>query len=225
MTEPKAQRPSVTLKLATSLDGRISTVTGHSKWITGPLARERVHKMRGEHDCVLTGIGTVLADDPELTARSQPIALHQPLRVVVDSHARTPVACKLLTTLAQGPVCLFHRDEHANDIKGLHRIAISQSKESDGLELMDVLSTLRNQFAVQTVMVEAGARLAGAFLRAGLVDSLVWFRAPLIIGGDGLSVFSALGVDELSQALVLDCVDISRCGRDAMETYLLKKGS
>ena len=223
MTDTSIQRPCVTLKLATSLDGRIATVAGHSKWITGDIARTRVHQMRAAHDCVLTGIGTVLADDPELTARLQPPASHQPLRAVVDSHARTPNSAKLLQTLSQGPVCLFHDHRHHGACAGLDRIQISRTLDGSGLDLTEILSILQSRFHVKTVMVEAGARLAGSFLRAKLVDKIVWFRAPIILGGDAMSVFSALGVTDLSQAISLTCTDISKVGDDVIETYALQQ--
>jgi diaminohydroxyphosphoribosylaminopyrimidine deaminase / 5-amino-6-(5-phosphoribosylamino)uracil reductase len=224
MTETSLKRPAVTLKLATSLDGRIATVSGHSKWITGPEARAQVHQMRADHECILTGIGTVLADDPELTARTDPRPTCQPLRVVLDSKAQTPDCSKLLSTLEQGPVCLFHEGgfEKGESSTGLSRLAAQKSPEGVGLDLAEILMTLQETFLVTTVMVEAGAQLAGAFLRAGLVDKVVWFRAPIIIGGDGLSVFAALGVEDLSQALALKCVDINRRGNDVVETYTIK---
>jgi diaminohydroxyphosphoribosylaminopyrimidine deaminase / 5-amino-6-(5-phosphoribosylamino)uracil reductase len=206
-------RPTVTLKLATSLDGRIATVLGHSKWITGSGARARVHGMRAEHDCVLTGIGTILADDPELTARTDPRPQKQPLRVVLDTNTKIPPDCSFLATAHIGKICLIHGVgwsknepvEHPN----IQRCYVDRAKGPNS--------------GVKSIMVEAGARLAGSFLRAGLVDKIVWFRAPIIIGGDGLSVFSALDVEDLSQALVFDCLDVSKCGDDLVETYALKK--
>jgi diaminohydroxyphosphoribosylaminopyrimidine deaminase / 5-amino-6-(5-phosphoribosylamino)uracil reductase len=216
-------RPRVTLKVATSLDGRIATRSGHSKWITGPEARARVHKMRSAHDCVLTGIGTVLADDPELTARLEPAPPSQPLRAVLDSRARTPASSKLMTTQGLGPVCLFHsidqQGAQEQGVHGAHYVQIDPNADETGLDLHQVLQSLQARFQVKTVMVEAGAQVAGSFMRAGLVDTLVWFRAPIIIGGDGLSVFSALNVDTLPDALVFDCLDIIKVGVDVMETY------
>jgi diaminohydroxyphosphoribosylaminopyrimidine deaminase / 5-amino-6-(5-phosphoribosylamino)uracil reductase len=220
MTETSRDRPCVTLKLATSLDGRIATRSGQSQWITGPEARAQVHTMRAAHDCVLTGIGTVLADDPELTARTDPKPSFQPVRAVLDSNARTPLSSKLIATCDQGPVCLFHDKNSAatfDDRSGLQRVHVSQDEE--GLNLREVLTALQGAFGVQSIMVEAGSHVAGAFLRAGLVDTLVWFRASLIIGGDGLSVFSSLNVDALADALAFDRVDIVTVGADVMETY------
>ena len=228
MTKRPAMRPNVTLKLATSLDGRIATLSGQSQWITGPEARRLVHHMRADHDCVLTGIGTILADDPVLTARTDPPQTRQPVRAVLDSNLKTPAKSRLLATALSGKICLIHGTgwsraepvEHPN----ISRCYIDRLKgESGGLDLRQALAVLHASFGVRSVMVEAGSRLAGSFLRAGLVDKIVWFRAPLIIGGDGLSVFASLGVVDLLQALALDRVDISACGQDIVETYAIKR--
>jgi diaminohydroxyphosphoribosylaminopyrimidine deaminase / 5-amino-6-(5-phosphoribosylamino)uracil reductase len=223
MTNANLGRPFVTLKLATSLDGRIATVSGQSQWITSPASRARVHEMRASHDCVLTGIGTVLADDPELSARTHTPPERQPLRAVLDRQGRTPASAKLLNTDNIGPVCLFHdhirSQDHALDHQGVFRVCVGRNQEDDGLDLDQVLAVLSSNLAVKTLMVEAGPRVAGAFLRAGLVDQVVWFRAPIMIGGDGLAVFGALGVMELKHALKLDRLDIAYCGDDVMETY------
>jgi diaminohydroxyphosphoribosylaminopyrimidine deaminase / 5-amino-6-(5-phosphoribosylamino)uracil reductase len=217
MTDPASLRPRVTLKLATSLDGKIATVSGASKWITGPEARQRVHQMRSLHDCILTGIGTVLADDPELTARTDPAPTHQPVRAVLDSAARLPTAAKLLATSHLGPICMCHDHDYAGpQVPAAHH---KVNRGPDGLDLDHVLATLVADYQVKSVMVEAGAKVAGSFLRAGLVDDIVWFRAPIIIGGDGLSVFGHLGVNALSDALAFTCTDIGRVGQDSVETY------
>jgi diaminohydroxyphosphoribosylaminopyrimidine deaminase / 5-amino-6-(5-phosphoribosylamino)uracil reductase len=224
MAESDRERLHVTLKLATSLDGRIATRTGSSKWITGAESRARVHQMRAAHDCVLTGIGTILADDPEMTARTDPAALRQPLRAVLDSKAATPLDSKLVLTSSLGPVCLFHDHDHASTDNKIERIRLDRASSGEaGLDLFQALRALQQRYAIASILVEAGSKVAGSFLRAGLVDKLVWFRAPLIIGGDGLSVFSALGVDNINDALSLDCLDISRCGVDMVETYQIKK--
>jgi diaminohydroxyphosphoribosylaminopyrimidine deaminase / 5-amino-6-(5-phosphoribosylamino)uracil reductase len=217
MTDLARASARVTLKLATSLDGKIATATGASKWITGPQARVRVHQMRAEHDCVLTGIGTILADDPELTARTDPRPPRQALRVVLDSDARMPTNAKLLATTGLGPVCMIHAHDYTGPISAASHHKVG--KGHDGLDLAEVLGVLADKYQVTSVMVEAGAKVAGSFLRAGLVDQIIWFRAPIIIGGDGLSVFGGLGVNALSEALAFDLVDISRVGQDSVETY------
>jgi diaminohydroxyphosphoribosylaminopyrimidine deaminase / 5-amino-6-(5-phosphoribosylamino)uracil reductase len=217
MTDAPLVRPRVTLKLATSLDGKIATVSGASKWITGPQARARVHQMRAQHDCVLTGIGTVLADDPELTARTDPAPIRQPVRAILDSAARLPMAARLLASSHLGPICAFHDHDYAGPQTPAAHLKVSRGP--DGLDLDHVLATLVADYQVKSVMVEAGAKVAGSFLRAGLVDDIVWFRAPIIIGADGLSVFGNLGVNALTDALAFACTDIGRSGQDSVETY------
>jgi diaminohydroxyphosphoribosylaminopyrimidine deaminase / 5-amino-6-(5-phosphoribosylamino)uracil reductase len=221
MTKSSLDRPKVTLKIASSLDGRIATSTGQSQWITSAHSRARVHQMRADHDCVLTGIGTLLADNPELTARLEMAPVRQPLRAVLDTYARTPQSARLVATQNLGPVRLFHGHDCAQtfDFDGVARSFVDLEPQGKGLNLSAVLGVLYAECGVQTVMVEAGSQVAGAFLRAGLVDSLVWFRAPIIIGGDGFSVFDALGVDTLNSSLAFDCINVTRVGIDLMETY------
>jgi diaminohydroxyphosphoribosylaminopyrimidine deaminase / 5-amino-6-(5-phosphoribosylamino)uracil reductase len=214
-------RPSVTLKLATSLDGKIATASGQSKWITGEEARRHVHRMRAAHDCVLTGIGTVVADDPELTARLDEPVLRQPLRAVLDTHARTPAEGKLAQSRQVGAVCLFHGPKAHFAADGFVRRQVAIDARGQ-LNLHAVLDCLMQEFAVKTIMVEAGPKVAGAFLRAGLVDEIAWFRAPIILGGDGLSVFDALNVDVLSHAIACDRVDSRVSGHDMLERYKVR---
>lgn len=232
MTKAKIDLPRVTLKLATSLDGYIATKSGASQWITGPQARAHVHEMRAAHDCVLTGIGTVLADDPVLTARTNPLPKSQPLRAVLDSNSKMPLGARMLATAHVGPICLFHgvgwskdKPELAN--QPIHRCYVGRNKRPDfGLDLHDVLVALKTGFGVKSVMVEAGARVATAFLRAGFVNELVWFRAPILIGSDGLAGIGELGVLALDEAIKLEPVSITSVGPDRVETYLVtrKKG-
>jgi diaminohydroxyphosphoribosylaminopyrimidine deaminase / 5-amino-6-(5-phosphoribosylamino)uracil reductase len=217
----RLSRPRVTLKLATSLDGKIATKSGASKWITGPQARAQVHEMRAAHDCVLSGIGTVMADDPLLTARTYPPPSRQPLRAILDSGARTPSTAKLLASLDQGPVCFFHDHDFRGSKTGAIHYRVERGE--GGLNLFEVLDTLVMRHDVGSLMVEAGRKLAGAFLKAGLVDEIVWFRAPIIIGGDGLCVFDALGVDGLGDAFAFSCLNTQVIGHDRVETYIPAK--
>lgn len=223
-TEVAQHRPTITLKLATSLDARIATVTGASKWITGPQARAEVHRMRAAHDAVLTGIGTVLIDDPELTARLDPMPERQPWRVVLDRQGRLPMNSKLIQTTDRADLIWCTASDvasHATDDgRRIHHHRVGASKTgSVGLELTEVLRLLTETYGIKTLMVETGPILATAFLRAGLVDHIAWFRAPLLLGGDGRSVFDTLNVQELSQAWVLHQTDHIRFGRDVLDRF------
>ena len=225
MTIEVAQhRPTITLKLATSLDARIATVTGVSKWITGPQSRAEVHRMRAAHDAVLTGIGTVLVDDPELTARLDPMPERQPWRVVLDRQGRLPMNSKLIQTTDRADLIWCTASDVASHATGdgrrIHHHRVGASKTgSVGLELTEVLRLLTETYGIETLMVETGPILATAFLRAGLVDHIAWFRAPLLLGGDGRSVFDTLNVQELSQAWVLHQTDHIRFGRDVLDRF------
>jgi diaminohydroxyphosphoribosylaminopyrimidine deaminase / 5-amino-6-(5-phosphoribosylamino)uracil reductase len=225
MTKKHQSLPFVTLKLATSLDGRIATSTGASKWITGPQSRERVHQMRADHDCVLTGIGTVLADDPELTARTHPPCIDQPMRAVLDTNQRIPSNARLLQNADVGKVVLFHgagwrKELQAQDHPNIRRYYVDVLKSgSGGLNLRECLALLHANLGVRRVMVEAGSRVATGFLRAGLVDELVWFRAPVLIGGDGLPAIGDLNVQGLGETINLKPLVVEKVGSDMMETY------
>lgn len=190
------KRPLVTLKVAASLDGRIATHTGESQWITGPTARLAVQEMRNRHDVVLTGIHTVLADDPQLNCRIP--GGRDPVRVVLDSHLRIPWEAKLFTA-SDGPVWIA-TVRHAGDevweafvqgpvMQHAHVGVISCRAGWDGrVDLLDVLEKLGER-EITSVMVEAGGMLTGAFLERKLADRLALFLAPKLIGGDGARGF------------------------------------
>lgn len=210
----------VTLKLATSLDGKIALANGLSQWITGPEARDAVHALRARHDAVLTGIGTVLADDPRLTVRpGGKKASTQPLRAVMDSRLRTPVTAKLLE---EGPVTFFHTADDTSRTETLAKAGgspVRLNANSDGrASLKEAIRYLASAGAGR-ILLEAGGTLAGAALRQGLVHRIEWFRAPMIIGGDGMDVFSALGLASLEAAPQFRRVSLRVLGRDIHESY------
>lgn len=201
-------RPGVTLKLATSLDARVATSTGHSQWITGPDSRARGHLLRANHDAILVGIGTALADDPELTCRLPGLEAANPVRVVLDSHLRLPLTSKLAQGAASvAPtwlVTLNSADQaRAAALEALGvRILRVAPDDTGHPPIAAILTSLAGQ-GITRLLVEGGPTVATAFLKAGLVDQIEWFRAPMLIGGDGLPAVGALGVDTLTQALHL----------------------
>ncbi|AIZ32112.1 bifunctional diaminohydroxyphosphoribosylaminopyrimidine deaminase/5-amino-6-(5-phosphoribosylamino)uracil reductase RibD [Pseudomonas parafulva] len=171
-------RPWVTLKLGMSLDGRTALADGQSQWITGAAARADVHRLRREHCAILTGIGTVLADDPALTVRlDDPQAFVPPWRVVLDSALRTPHTAQLVDGAV--PTFILHGVTGGQAPRGAEGIQVAS--QGGRLDLLDCLTAL-NDRGVHSVLVEAGATLAGALIQEGLVDDLVLYVAPKLLG-------------------------------------------
>ncbi|MEJ0045504.1 MAG: bifunctional diaminohydroxyphosphoribosylaminopyrimidine deaminase/5-amino-6-(5-phosphoribosylamino)uracil reductase RibD [Rhodospirillales bacterium] len=195
-------RPLVTLKLASTLDGRIATSTGESQWITGTPARKAAHAMRGRHDAVLVGVGTVLADDPDLTCRIPGYTARPTVRLVLDSHLRTPLMSRLVATAADIPTWILHRDgadpARIEALSGAGVRCIEIAHDAAGIDPMAALTVLADA-GLTAVLAEGGARLAASLLRAGAVDRLAWFAAPSILGGDGLPAVQAMGIDALAE--------------------------
>jgi diaminohydroxyphosphoribosylaminopyrimidine deaminase/5-amino-6-(5-phosphoribosylamino)uracil reductase len=209
----------VTLKLATSLDGRIATATGESRWITGPEAREAVHRLRGEHDAVLVGAETALADDPELTVRLPDYAGPQPARVVLDSRQRLADACKLVATARTIPTYVVSTTPpEPRLVRAGVRVLQVHAVGEDRPDLADVLAVLAAE-GLNRIFVEGGGQVAASFLRCGLVDRLEWFRAPIVIGGEGRPGIGSLALAALSDAPSLRRLDVRPVGPDLWERY------
>ena len=204
-------RPFVTAKFAMSLDGKIATRSGHSQWITGERARQHVHELRAASDAVMVGVGTVLADDPLLTARDRrgrPLE-RQPLRVVVDSTARTPTGARML--IQPGPVLVASSD--GGPVGAAETVALpSLNGKVDLGQLLEHLGAERD---VTSVLVEGGATLMGSLFDLGLVDKVVAFVAPTIVGGGKApSAVGGRGAGTMSDALKLERTKVRRFGRD-----------
>lgn len=216
-------RPLVTLKLATSLDGRIATASGESRWITGPAARRRAHLLRATHDAVLVGTGTALADDPQLTCRLPGLETRSSVRVVIDRHLRLPATLRLFAEVRQTPTwvaTLATSDpgrQAALAAAGVKIIATAPSHAGD-IDLGALLRKLGDE-GLTRLLVEGGGRLAASLLRANLVDRLVWMRAPLAIGGDGLPAVAGLDLTALAAAPRFTIVLSETAGGDVIETY------
>lgn len=210
---------SVTLKLATSLDGRIATSRGESRWITGPQARAAVHQLRAAHDAVLVGVETALADDPELTVRLEGWSGRQPARVVLDSRQRLADDCKLVATAREIPTYIVstttpHPRLLAAGVRVIQVPAVGEARP----ELRDVVKALAAE-GLERLFVEGGGQVAGSFLRCGLVDRVEWFRAPMVIGGEGRPGIGALALDALADAPRLRRVEVREVGDDLWERY------
>jgi diaminohydroxyphosphoribosylaminopyrimidine deaminase/5-amino-6-(5-phosphoribosylamino)uracil reductase len=201
-------RPHVTWKYAASLDGRSAAPDGSSRWITGEAARADVHRLRAESDAVLVGIGTVLADDPALTARPDPG--HQPLRVVVDRDGRTPRTAAVLDDAAPTLV-VTHGPSYGED-----RTLVLAPAPDGRVDLAALLAALAGR-GVVSVLLEGGPTLAGAFVAADLVDRVIGYVAPVLLGG-GAAALQDAGVGTMDEAVRLRTTDVTRFGEDVRLT-------
>jgi diaminohydroxyphosphoribosylaminopyrimidine deaminase/5-amino-6-(5-phosphoribosylamino)uracil reductase len=208
-------RPFVHLKLASSLDGRIATHTGDSRWITGEEARARVHELRHEYDAILIGSGTAIADNPLLTDRSGKPRRLPLTRVLLDPRLRLSPDSQLALSAHDAPVLLFTSESApASAVEALERRGIQVLRAGDGRNPNDVLMQLGNR-SIQSVLVEGGANVAGAFLDARLVDKVSFFIAPMIIGGcDAPPAVGGTGARNISEAVRLSEVEHKQHGPD-----------
>lgn len=212
----KTGRPFVHLKLATSLDGKIATRTGDSRWITGEESRARAHELRHEYDVILIGAGTALADNPLLTDRSGKPRRRPLMRVVLDEMLKTEPESQLVQTANEAPVLIF-----TGELLETGKAEVLQSRGVEivgdsfkGRDLLAVLEELGKR-SFQSVLVEGGATVAGNLIDAGLVDKVTFFLAPLIIGGrDAPSAIGGQGPEKLIEALNLIDVEVVQRGRD-----------
>jgi diaminohydroxyphosphoribosylaminopyrimidine deaminase/5-amino-6-(5-phosphoribosylamino)uracil reductase len=209
-------RPFVHLKLACSLDGRIATRTGDARWITNEQSRARVHRLRHEYDAILVGAGTAAADDPLLTDRSG-LARHRPLaRILLDDHLRLSPDSRLAHTARETPLVIFTSGPADERAAGLLKARGAEIVRATGgaRDLRAALEELHRR-SLQSVLVEGGARVAGMFLDAGLVDKVSFFVAPLIIGGsDARPAVAGAGATRIADATRLRDVEITQHGSD-----------
>jgi diaminohydroxyphosphoribosylaminopyrimidine deaminase/5-amino-6-(5-phosphoribosylamino)uracil reductase len=211
-------RPYVTYKCAMTLDGKIASVTGDSRWISGEASRKIVHRMRAGSDAVMVGVDTVIADDPQLTVRH--VKGRDPLRIVVDSTLRTPENVALISgILAPGTLIATSEtnpDAHAGYLKSGAKLLIC-NKVNGRVDLCDLLTKL-GKLGIQSLLLEGGGQLAGEALRRGLIDECVFFYAPKVIGSDGFSPFAITGAADMACSITFRDLSMRRVGADIMVT-------
>ncbi len=219
----RSGRPLVTLKMATTVDGKIATKTGESKWITGALAREKVHIMRSQYDAIAIGINTVLQDNPKLTCRLPGLENRSPVRVVFDSSLKIDINSDILKTASSYKTWIITSENH--DLSVINKFEeygveiISVALDGEGhIDLYLALAALAKR-GITRLMVEGGATLSTSFLRSNLVDLLAWFRAPSLIGADGKSVFSNLGVDGIDSMHKFELLNHENIGSETLDLY------
>ncbi len=216
-------RPLVTLKLATSIDGRIATRSGQSQWITSTPARARGHMLRASHDAIMVGSGTAISDNPRLSVRLTGLEERAPLRVVVDGRLRLPLTHDLVRRAKDQPTCLITGQDVAGD-----RLAAYMDSGVDVLQvgpdpnhrpsLSQAMQGLAKK-GVTRLLVEGGAYMAASLLLEDLVDQLLVFQAGMILGGDAIPVTVGLGVAELAAAPRFRLTEQSRIGPDSLSVY------
>jgi diaminohydroxyphosphoribosylaminopyrimidine deaminase/5-amino-6-(5-phosphoribosylamino)uracil reductase len=214
--------PFVILKLAASLDGKIATETGDSRWVTGKAARRRVHELRNRVDAILVGAGTVIADDPQLTCRIP--GGRSPVRIVLDRRLRIPLKARVLRERGK-TILVTGRRAPQKKIRAVEKLGAEVwrlSPTGDGDFFPAVLKRIAEKEMV-SVMIEGGFITAGRALSGRVVDKIAFFYAPKMIGGDGLPMISALGVENMRQSLKIKNLDIEKVGEDILVTGYLNK--
>lgn len=215
--------PYVRLKLAMSLDGRTAMESGESQWITGPDARLDVQKLRAQSDAIVTGIGSVMADDPSMTVRidsdNHPVkskSVRQPKRIIMDTALSIPPESKILYPCNQVQIFCLEELAEAEHHKALTdkgvNVIYTQAAEEGGIDLLLAMETLADQ-GINEVLVETGAVLAGAFLQEGLVDEVVLYMAPKLLGSNARPLMQ-LPLDSMAQAVDFEMVNLSQLGKD-----------
>lgn len=220
--------PFVVAKAAVSLDGKIATRSGKSRWITGSKARAYGHRLRDRYDAILVGIGTILADNPVLTTRLPGRRGRDPVRIVLDSRGRTPPDAKILNQQSEAPTIIaVTQDAPSERLAALREagaeiLIVNDGPRVDLYELMKLLGARE----ITSVLIEGGAAVHGSAFEAGIVDKVVWFVAPKIIGGrDAPGPVGGLGVDDPNGAPQLEGFKIRRLGEDfCIEGYLKYRG-
>lgn len=212
-------RPKITLKLATSLDGKIALANGKSEWVTSEASRAHGRYLRAENDAIAVGANTAELDNPKLTSRVP--GRRDPIRVVYDSTLRLSPDSHLATTAQKTPTWVFTRagSEARAKILQVQGVEIFPITDEDGLSLRESLDIL-HQKGVRSLLIEGGGTLIASFIRAGFFDTLHWYRAPILLGGDGRDCVGALSLTNLDHAIRLHRMKVSDVGLDTHEIYV-----
>lgn len=210
--------PYVTFKCAMTLDGKIASVTGESRWISCEESRTVVHRMRAYSDAIMVGVDTIIADNPHLTVRH--VKGRDPLRVIVDSHLRTPESVSVVSgQLAAGTVIATIESNpkvHARYLENGAAILVCKSDRGK-VDMSDLWDKLGKR-GIRTILLEGGSRLAGEALRQGLIDECVFFYAPKVIGSDGFSPFAITGITDMANSIQFRDLSVKQVGTDIMVT-------
>lgn len=226
MTRLSKGRPLVAIKVATSLDGRIATHSGDSQWITSGAARERGHMLRAQSDAIMIGSNTALQDNPMLDCRLPGLEERSPVRIICDGRLRLPLTSQICQTAAEQKTILITLSgtnalrRRAYEDCGVDVIAVPQGAVGSP-DLAKALTALGER-GLTRVLVEGGGHLIASLMSEELVDEVHWFRAPKVIGGDGISAVAAFGVDHISQSAMFQRHSVLQAGEDLVETYAVR---
>ena len=222
LSRAERKRPFLTLKLASTLDGKIATRTGESRWITGAPSRARVHLMRAHTDAILIGVGSVMADDPMLDVRLPGMELARPIRVIADSRLQTPLTGRLAKSAVDQPVVLITSEDADQDrveaFRALGARVLTVPMVDGMLSMKDALARLAD-IGVGSLFCEGGGRLAASLIREKLVDELIWFTAGAAIGEGGYASVSDFGVEALVSVPRFIPASQERIGEDMMSVW------
>ncbi|MFD1955789.1 bifunctional diaminohydroxyphosphoribosylaminopyrimidine deaminase/5-amino-6-(5-phosphoribosylamino)uracil reductase RibD [Paenibacillus thailandensis] len=211
--------PFVTLKTASTLDGKIASRTGDSRWVTGAAAREQVHTLRHQHEGIMVGIGTVLADDPQLTTRASVDAI-DPVRIIVDSRLRLPLEARVVTDRSARTVVLAAESADPDKRRALEAAGVEVVICGSGgqVDLPEAMKKL-GEMEIGSILLEGGGKLNGAMLEAGLIDKIVLYYAAKIIGGqEAPGTFTFEGFERMADAVRLERVSVEMAGEDICVT-------
>ena len=209
------QRPLVTLKTATSLDSKTATQSGQSKWITGNVSRARGHMLRAQHDAIVVGVNTVMEDNPTLTSRLDGID-HSIVRIVFDTTGKLTGAENIFKDASRHPVWIVTTSRKLN-IVGTKILQVSNGNDGR-INIKEAMQSITAE-GITRLMVEGGATLMTSFLKENLFDALYWFRAPSLIGAEGLSAVQEMDINEIKSQTYLSLKDSLSVGNDFLEIY------
>ncbi|MDB4191570.1 bifunctional diaminohydroxyphosphoribosylaminopyrimidine deaminase/5-amino-6-(5-phosphoribosylamino)uracil reductase RibD [Amylibacter sp.] len=213
------KRPFISLKIATSLDGRIATQTGNSKWITGVDSRHYVHYLRATHDAVLVGRGTVEADNPSLNIRGLGNKITSPVRIVIDSNVSMDNNSFLASSAKVSPVWICHADgANFNKISKTGAISIPCKRNKDGIDLLDAMKNLA-QNGLTRILCEGGGKLGAALLKENLVDQLIIMQAGVAIGSEGTAAIGKMDINNLQDAPNFKMKETRKIGNDILSIW------
>lgn len=214
--------PLVALKLASTIDARSATSTGESQWITGPSAREDGHRLRATHDAILVGVATVIADDPTLTCRLPGREHQSPVRVILDRTGSVPTSAKLVISAGDIPTWIVTSDPHFAELSEKFEKTsvkvITARCAADHFDLHDVMQKLAEE-GLTRILVETGGTLGAALVKDGLVDRIIHYVAPSVIGGDGKAMIAELGLKRLADIPRYERTSVRTVGQDIAVTY------